>query len=381
MIAHGALVVWLVAAGWTQPNEPPPWRHDVSGLFRSLFAVSRSYQTRERYVDSVNRLRVAAAGGRGDAFSYRIEIDSETHLGAYVSTPEFAYVRGRQQRAWLDLLHVVSDEPRAYSDLSVYRGAVSFRSAEATLTLGRQRIAWGTARFWSPADLFNPIDPLQVEGDVRQGVDAVQVDWASGGSPRMSMVYAPNASGRSVAAGRVGGTAGVWDLAAFAGWFRHDWVAGGEVAGQWGGAGLRGELTYHWRGDDVSRDALRVAAGWDYAFPKLYLVAEYFYNQGQPPCGVETVCEALTAPTAELFTRHRHFISGGARYDVTPLLEANGSIVVDVAGSSVLVYPTVRYNVSANVDVSAGGQFFVAARGGEFDQAPALFFARIDVHF
>lgn len=47
-------------------------------------------------------------------------------------------------------------------------------------------------------------------------------------------------------------------------------------------------------------------------------------------------------------------------------------------------YPTVRDNVAANVDVSAGGQLFFSAADGEFDRVPALLFARVfarvDVH-
>ena len=271
-----------------------------------------------------------------------------------------------------------------YSDLSVYRATASFRSSTATLTLGRQRIAWGTARFWSPADLFNPIDPLQVEGDVRQGVDAAQLEWAPGGAWRTALVYAPQSHARqSTAAGRVAATVGGWDVAAFGGRFRRDWVGGGDVAGEWGGAGLRAEFTYTRRGAPGLANAWRATAGADYAFPKLYLVGEYFYNQGQPPCDSTAACAAMfaLAPTTELFTRHRHFASGGATYDITPLLKIDAYAVVDLAGHSLFLNPQVRYNAFTNVDVSAGAQLSGGARGGEFDGVPRLFFAQLDVHF
>jgi len=268
--------------------------------------------------------------------------------------------------------------------VSIYRGTVALRSSTATVTLGRQRIAWGTARFWSPADLFNPIDPLQVEGDVRQGLDAVQVEWADPStSLRASMVYGPNREGRSVAATRVGGTFGGWDVAGFGGRFRGDWVGGAEVAGQAGGAGLRGEITYTWRGNPTEPNALRATAGWDYAWPKLYLVAEYFYNQGQPSCDRIESCDTLASLAwgDELITRHRHFVSGGATYDITPLVATDAYVVVDIAGRSVLVNPILRYNVATNVDLSTGAQLFASRRGGEFDRVSNLLFAQIDVHF
>lgn len=381
------LLCLMAASGLVRPHtaaDVSPWTHDMSGGFRSLVRVSRSYVTRDPYVDSLNRLRVTFDGGRGYAFSYQLVLDTETHVGTFVSTPDFELVRGRQDGAWADLLWVVADRPRAYADLSVYRGTVALRSSSTTVTIGRQRVAWGTARFWSPADLFNPIDPLQVEGDVRQGVDAVQVEWADpSASLRASAVVGPNRGGRSVAAARAGGTVGVWDVAGFGGRFRGDWVGGTEVAGQAGGAGLRGEITYTWRGDRSRPNALRATAGWDYAWPTLYLVAEYFYNQGQPGCVPVEACHTIAslAPSDELVTLHRHFVSGGATYDLTPLLEADAYVVVDVAGRSVMVNPIVGYNVASNVDLSIGAHVFASRPGGEFAGVSNLFFAQVDVHF
>ncbi len=386
MSTTAALLVGLLAAQAAPAPAPAPsfWTHDVAGSFRSLFTQSRSLATGEPSRDSLNRLRLAVAGGRGYTFSYHLEVDSETHLGTRVMQPDFASVRHRQDAAWLDLDHVVVDRTHVYSDLSVYRATMSLRSSTATLTVGRQRIAWGTARFWSPADLFNPIDPLQVEGDIRQGVDAVQLEWAPGGVWRTSAVYAPQRpTRRSSLAARVAATLGGWDVAAFGGRIRGDWVGGGDAAGEWGGAGLRGEVTYTRRGEPGLTNAVRVAAGADYAFRKLYLVGEYFYNQGQLPCGSTAACVAsyALAPQAELFTRHRHFASAGATYDLTPLLKVETYAVVDVAGASLFVNPLLRYNVFTNVDVSAGAQLFGGARDGEFVGVPRLLFAQLDVHF
>jgi hypothetical protein len=384
-LAAALVAALLAAARTTPPDVQSPWRHGVAGAFRSLFTTSRSFVTGSRYVDSLNRLRITLAGGRGAGFAYQIEADSQTNLGTRITLPDFAVVRDRQDAAWLDLLHVVVDEPHVYSDLSVYRATVAFRTGRAALTIGRQRIAWGTARFWSPADLFNPIDPLEVEGDVRQGVDAAQLEWTVGPGLRTSWVYARQTpTDLSTGAGRMATTLGEWDVAAFGGRFAQDWVGGGDVAGQWHGAGLRAEVTYHWRGAGaLAPNALRLAAGSDYAFPRVYLVGEYFYNQGQPACAAEQACNPLAflGPTTELFTLHRHFASAGVRYTVTPLLSAELYSVVDVAGSSYFFNPVIRYNAWTDVDVSAGAQLFGGAAGGEFHGIPQLVFAQLDVHF
>jgi hypothetical protein len=387
MIIPPVLLAWLLMAGQASPLavSGASWSHAVSGSFRNLFSASRSLYTQARYADDLSRLRLRVAGARGYGFSYEIVADSETHVGNRVTLPDFAGVRHRQDATWLDLQHVVVDRTYGYSDLSLYRGSASFRTASTTVTIGRQRIAWGTARFWSPADVFNPIDPLQVEGDVRQGVDAVQVEWAPPDRGwRAAAVYAPQERWeRSTAAFRVGRTVAGWDITAFGGRFRQDWVGGADAAGQWGGAGVRAEMTYTRRGDVSPGDnALRLTAGTDYARSRLYVVGEYFYNQARPPCGSIATCAATSLlPTAELFTLHRHFVSAGASYSLTPLLKAETYLVADLAGSSLLVNPLLRYNAATNIDLSIGAQLFATGTGGEFRGVPSLLFAQLDIHF
>jgi hypothetical protein len=372
------------AAGASAQSSAPPFHTRFSGYYRSLVTSSHSWITGDAYGDSLNRLRLTFDARYRRVAALHIDYDNELHFGNFITQPDFIEVRDRQDLAYLDLIHAIVNSRHAYWDTSLYRGYVTLRHGRAELTAGRQRIAWGTAHFWSPADLFNPIDPLQVEGDVRQGVDAAQLEWAPGGAWRTALVYAPQSHARqSTAAGRVAATVGGWDVAAFGGRFRRDWVGGGDVAGEWGGAGLRAEFTYTRRGAPGLANAWRATAGADYAFPKLYLVGEYFYNQGQPPCDSTAAC-ALTfalAPTTELFTRHRHFASGGATYDLTPLLKIDAYAVVDLAGHSLFLNPQLRYNAFTNVDVSAGAQLTAGARGGEFDGVPRLFFLQLDVHF
>ena len=176
-----------------------------------------------------------------------------------------------------------------------------------------------------------------------------------------------------------------YDLAAFGGRFERDWMGGGSFAGQWGGAGLRGEATYRWR--DPARpehNAFRLTAGADYAFANtLYLVGEYFYNQGQPAAGPGPGFDpaSLFLFTSEIFTRQRHFLSAGATYDITPLFRIEGYIIADLAGPSALWMPQMRYNLTANTDLTLGAQLFTSRPGGEFEPLSNLIFAQLWLHF
>jgi hypothetical protein len=391
MSRAGLLATWLflaAVAAWAQPPAAidPVWKFHFGGYYKSLFSDSQSLFTDESYGDSLNRLRLSLEGRRGAAVFFHVDMDNEAHFGNLIGLPDFELVRARQAPAYFDLLHINADKPHAYWDTSLYRGYVALRSGRATLTVGRQRIAWGTARFWSPADVFNPLSPLQIEAEERQGVDAAQLELSLPQNLTWTLVYAPQAGfNRSSAATRLATTWHNYDVAGFVGRFAGDWMAGGDFAGQWGGAGLRGEATYTWRSNPAERNALRFTFGSDYAFtPKLYLVGEYFYNQGQPS-GLEPGRgfdpAVLLRFTREIFTLRRHFLSAGTRYEVTPLLHLEGYAVADLQGPSVFFMPIARYGLTANTEVAAGGQLFGVAQGGEFQPLHNLFFVEFLAHF
>jgi hypothetical protein len=389
MMAPPVFVAWLMLTlashAPADMRAEPHWSCDVSGLFRNLTTTSRSLVTPARYVDNLTRARLRVAGGRGYTFSYEVVADSETHVGNRVSLPDFAAIRLAGETTWLRLQGALLDEPHVYSGLSLYRGLVVVRSTSMTLTVGRQRVAWGAARFWSPADVFSPISPLQIEADVRQGVDAVQLEWAPVGRGwRANAIYAPQETwDKSTTAFRLGRTVAGWDVASFAGRFGTDWLVGADASGQWGGAGVRAETTYTVRGEGSPvGNALRFAGGADYAWPSFYVVAEYFYNQARLSCGTIAECGAeLLAPATELVTRHRHFVSAGGRCTLSPLWKIEAYLVADPSGPGLFANPLLTYNAGTNIDVSAGAQLSVSHAGGEFRGFPSLFYAQVDIHF
>lgn len=388
-----AIVAWLLAGAVTaaaqqssSTSKTSAFELHLGGYYKSLFTTSKSFITGESYGDSLNRLRLSLEGRHGESLLFHVEFDNEAHFGNLNTLPDFELVRQRQASTLFDLLHPFVDRDHAYWDVSLYRGSVTIRNNRAALTLGRQRIGWGTARFWSPVDVFNPLSPLQIEGEERQGVDAAQLELSLPRDLTWTLVYAPQARfNRSTTAMRLSTTLHNYDVAGFVGRFARDWVAGGEFAGQWGGAGLRGEATYTWRDNPVEQDALRLTFGSDYAFtPKFYLVGEYFYNRGQPSGFVpgQPVDPALFLRfTREIFTLRRHFVSAGARYELTPLLHLEGYTVVDVKGPSTFFMPLVRYSLTANTDLTVGGQLFAAAQDGEFRPLHNLLFIEFLAHF
>ncbi|HUU13241.1 MAG TPA: hypothetical protein VM182_05980 [Terriglobia bacterium] len=388
-----AVLTWLLAGAMTAaaqqdsgPAKAPAFEFQLGGYYKNLFTASKSFVTGETFGDSLNRLRLSLDGRHGESVLFHIEFDNEAHFGNLNTLPDFELVRRRQDATYFDLLHPFVDEDHVYWDTSLYRGSVTIRNARAALTLGRQRIGWGTARFWSPVDVFNPLSPLQIESEERVGVDAAQLEVNVRGNAVWTLVYAPqNGFNRSITATRLSSTIRNTDVAGFVGRFGRDWVAGAEFASQVGGAGLRGEATYTWRHQQSEQNALRVVFGSDYAFTNtLYLVGEYFYNQGQPAGfvpGEPFDPSVLLRFTREIFTLRRHFLSGGARYEVTPLFHVEGYTVVELQGPSSFFMPLARYNLTPNTDLTVGGQLFASSATGEFHGLHNLFFVEFLAHF
>jgi hypothetical protein len=379
----GAIVVGQQTS---QDSSAASWQYRFSGYYKSLLTASRSFFTRDSYGDSLNRLRLSFDARRGRWFQTHIDFDNEAHFGNRIRLPDFELVRGRQDTAYVDLQHVYADKRHVYWDTSLYRAFVNLRHESAALTVGRQRIGWGTARFWSPADVFNPLNPLQIEWQEREGVDAAQLELTLPRESAWTLVYAPQDGFRhSRSATRLSTNLHNYDVAVFAGRFGGDWMGGGEFAGQWGGAGLRGEITYTWRKQRPEHNALRFAVGSDYAFANtLYLVGEYFYNQGQPQdlSGEDGFDPTVfLRPANEIFTLKRHFLSGGIGYDVTPLFRLETYSVLDVEGPSAFFMPLARYNLTTNTDIVVGGQLLASSETGEFQGISNLFYLELRLHF
>lgn len=388
-----AILLAGLAMAQTPPlsDSQPSWTQQFGGYFKDLASGSRSYFTEDPWGDNLDRLRLTYDGKYKDWFTVHFDYDNEVHEGNLIGLPDFEVVRDRQSTAWLDLSTVIVNRNSLYWDTSLYRGYVSLHNDSATLTVGRQRIGWGTARFWSPMDMFNPISPLQIEPDERQGVDAASLELRSAGALRWNAIYAPqDGFRRSTSALRLSRTIHNYDFDVAAARFGQDWTTGFDSAGQVRGAGVRGELTYRWRHPipgsiPVStRNALRLVIGSDYAFASgLYLVAEYFYNQGQPdlPQNRPFDPNVLLQFSNEIFTLHRHFVSAGASYPVTPLWKLEAYVVSDVAGPSAVVLPRLSHNLTANTDLNFGAQLFASSRNGEFHGLSDVVYIEFVLHF
>jgi hypothetical protein len=352
----------------------------MSGYYKNLLSRSETIlPAGQRYNLDLNRLRIEIGGKVSESIAIDFQYDNEILLGSYIRTPQFALQKDRPPDQYWDLESNYAESSSWYGQQSLYRGTVTFSRGSTDVRLGRQRVAWGTGRFWSPVDLLNPLNPVALEREERPGVDAVLAEHKLGPLSRISAVYAPrHESGESSAALNWHSNAAGIDYSLIAGRFRGERVVGADLASQWGGAGIRGELTHN--RPDGGAPYSRAVAAMDYAFPNtLILTGELYYNGAG-------ATDPAAYDFASLFAGRiqnvgRRYFGGYASYEITPLVKSVNYLVVNLADHSRYFSPTVVISLKQNLDLTLGIQLFRGSPGSEYARFNDVYYMQIQWFF
>jgi hypothetical protein len=372
-----ALVVTVVLAAASSVAQTQPL--ELTGSLKSVVLRSRA-STGENRVLSLNRLRVEAKGDLAPGLALDLQYDNELLLGSYLGTADFRALEDRvPPQYWRADANYV-ERGDVYGRHRLYRAAVTLTRDNVDLKLGRQRIAWGTGRFWSPLDMLNPVNPLALEREERVGVDAALLEAKLGPLSRASLVYAPapDRGSPSRAIQLHGNAAGV-DASLVVGRLLGLDIVGMDVAGQIGDAGIRGEAA-RLRPRGGSGGFNRLMGGVDYAFPNgLTLSAELYYNGAgsRDPAGYDFMGQRA-GRVASLAKRYAGMY---ASYEITPLLKWMTYMVVNGDDRSRAVDTRLVWSVSADLELTAGVQQFGGRNGSEYGNVPAAWQAQLQWFF
>lgn len=360
-----AFVAGLVSCAATAEAQTRP--PETSGSVKSVFLRSRA-STGEDFALSLNRLRVEVKGDLAPGLALDLQYDNELLLGSYLDTAEFRALKDRAPPQYWRADANYFEGGDVYGRHRLYRAALTLIRGNVDLKIGRQRIAWGTGRFWSPLDILNPVSPLALEREQRVGVDAALLEAKLGPLSRASLVYAPapDRGSPSRAVQWHGNAAGV-DLSLVAGRLLGLDIVGVDVASQIGDLGVRAEAARLDPGGGPGFN--RWMAGADYAFATgLTLSAELYYNGAgsQNPAGYDFT--ALRAGrVASLATRYAGLF---ASYEITPLLKWMTYVVLNADDRSRAVDSRLVWSIGPATDLIFGVQHFTGPAGSEFAASP-----------
>lgn len=360
-----ALAAGLV--GGAAPSVAQTQPLELSGSLKSVFLRSRA-STGEDYTLSLTRLRVEAKGDLAPGLALDLQYDNELLLGSYLDTVEYRALKDTAPPQYWRADSNYVERGDIYGRHRLYRAAVTLTRGNVDLKLGRQRIAWGTGRFWSPLDILNPVNPLALEREERVGVDAALLEAKLGPLSRASLVYAPppDRGPASRALQWHGNSAGI-DGSLVAGRLRGLDIVGMDVASQIGDIGVRAEAArLHPDGGPTFN---RWMAGADYAFATgLTLSAELYYNgAGSRDSDGYDFAGLRSGRVASLATRYAGLF---ASYEITPLLKWMTYAVLNADDRSRAVDSRLVWSIGLATDLTFGVQHFTGTAGSEFAASP-----------
>jgi hypothetical protein len=280
------------------------------------------------------------------------------------------------------------------------RCMVTIKTPAADIFIGRQPIAWGSARFVNPTDVIAPFTFNELDTEERRGVDAVRVRIPLGMMDELDFGYIPgNKFKFQHSAFFIRGKLYVLktDLALLLMGFRENLLIGLDVARSIGGAGFWLEAAYVAPGffekDDpaIPKDPgyLRASIGMDYNFnSKLYGFFEYHLNSAGKTHPADYTEFFLSSAFLEgsAYLMAKHYLNLGVTYQVTPLIPFTGIVFANLNDGSFTLAPSLEYNIAENIYLSAGAYLSIGRPPGnllhsEFGAYPHMLYTSFRVYF
>jgi len=277
-IACAWLALWPIFALPADDDVAVAWK--VSGYYKNLLMRSQTvFPAGDRYTEDLNRLRLKIEARPTQNVALDLQYDNEVLVGDYLDTQQYRLQKALPVDTYWNAQASYADSNDVYAVHRLYRATLTASLGATDVRIGRQRIAWGTGRFFSPLDILNPVSPIALERGERVGVDALLVEHKVDALSRASVVFAPQHDDKpsSVAALWHANLRG-FDYSVVGGRFRREQVAGVDLAGQIGAAGLRAELTRSRRSDGSAYT--RALLGVDYAFANTLDFSAELYHDG-----------------------------------------------------------------------------------------------------
>lgn len=352
--------------------EKDQFKLKLTGHFQDLTSSSQDPFFGGHVTDNTQRLRLAFRALTGTMVSADASIDTTYTFGSVLDSPLFRITKDMPPPTYFNWQRAYIDENGRYGKVSVYRAVVTVEAENYRIVLGRQRLAYGAALFWSPIDIWNPTSPLALEPDEKAGVDGVSGIWyinERSSATALAAIADTWDETRAAASWSFQYKSYTFDF--LAGKHGRDMIYGMDFVGYVGTAGLHGEFTYTVA--DRNDDFPRAVIGMDYAWKNsLYAAVEYYHNGGPLQLDLANPLPALDAMQSAtgVDTVHRNFLGLLATYDLDPLVKGSLAVIADLDKGSEAFAPSLSWSAAESVTASGGVQLFRGAENGEYGSYP-----------
>jgi hypothetical protein len=376
-------IVSIIVCFFRLPAEEKSY--DIGGYGSYLFSRA-SMPSHTAMIDHLLHARLNGKWYPTESVSAILEYRFRGYYGNTVEqTPDFAgQLRNLSRLEDLGTVFWTGKQTTGYGEID--RLYISYAPDRWQMTIGRQRIAWGTNLVWNVIDIFNPLSILDFDYEERPAVDAVQVQYFTGEVSKIAAAIKPGSStSPSTAALLWTGNRWNYDFHLIAGHRSDRWFVGGAWSGDIEGGGFRGEFLSSEISDPISGNKMNklntsIALSGDYTFPNsFYIHTETLYNSQGVTHGA-----AFYRPRAlqlGLLSPSRMSLFQEFSYNISPLVRGSVFGIVNLYDASSVIVPSVTWSVLTNLDVMAIGLFFSGTSDAEYGGSGNAVYVRTRMAF
>lgn len=299
---------------------------------------------------------------------------------------------------YLDLTWKISNDNSnvLYTNLDRLNMKWTFEKLE--LTIGRQRINWGTNLIWNPNDIFNAFNYFDFNYIERPGSDAILLEYYTGDFSSIQLAgklnYRQELNDSLILTKKLSLTAAAlfkfnkwnYDFQFFGGMMQTDITAGLGWSGNIGGAGFTGEASWFRDIEDFSDTSGIIIASisGNYIFKnQLMLNMSIIYNSNGSTDLAYQTSSGLMGSFSTMFssslnvknlTPSRFDIFAQLSYPATPLINVSLSAMLNPYDKSAYIGPSTTFNLSDNISLMLVGQIFTGETLSEFGDYGQMYY-------
>ncbi len=386
------LICYLSSSNADEPS------YSAGGYVRNFFIYSESGS--KSYGELVSRLRLRLDYRQSESLSSEVAYELIPSIGDHKD---------------IQLIPISPSDPLSYRafdlDEKIYpgdedsdsafillqnldRAFITVSSKMLDLHIGRQPVAFGSARVINPTDIIAPYTYNTIAKEERIGVDAIRLKTPTEqlGEFDIGYVFGEDFQYEESAAFiRLKSYLLMTDATLMVMMFRENYLLGMDLARSIGGAGAWLETAYVFSEEGSDEDYLRLSIGSDYSFTdKIYAYIEYHYNgagESKPDNYLDNLGETAYTDGA-VYLLAKHYIAPGLTYQITPLLIFSGQALINMNDGSCLVSPIFEYSFADDIYSEIGAYIGVGDESSnpfspqsEFGLYPDRYFASLNIYF
>lgn len=371
---------------------------EFGGYTKYLFNTSKYQQLSERTYDHIFHNRINTKYFFGESFSFTSEFRFRTFFGSSIKKfPEFpSLIKTKQPLFDLDWMIWNTNKSIGYAEVD--RLYFDYNANQIQITLGRQRIAWGTSWVWNPTDLFNPLSILDFDYEEYPGSDALRFQYYTGAISKVEFAIAPTREkNKLTAAARISLNAFDYDFNFLVGIKHNRWINGFSWVGDIADAGFRGEITFQQKSKKLTeyetfysfnfspisyknQNQISFVLSGDYTFTNsFYIHTEILYNN----IGVKSFTSQFTQEAAELglLSPSRLSLFQEFSYNISALIRAGIFTILNPDDKSYVIVPSLSYSIITNLDLYLIALLFEGNEYSQYGNFGSSIFARLKYSF